>query len=177
MPPKRRRAELTPDPTEVAATASTAALAPALASQQPSSLVSSSQDDTSPPPAKRTKTSEQIVDDEAPTSASQTASTSLSDVNEDEVDDGRPICKYDDTCYRRNAQHVQEFRHPKKRAKEIAARGGGSAASPPSTAQKPKPALKKRNSLSKTLSSDDINQVHSHFICFMIGHVVRIFLF
>lgn len=39
--------------------------------------------------------------------------------NEDEVDDGRPICEYDENCYRKNPIHFQQMRHPNLKSKKL----------------------------------------------------------
>lgn len=36
--------------------------------------------------------------------------------NNDEEDDGRPICEYDGRCYRKNPLHFKEYRHLKNNA-------------------------------------------------------------
>jgi aprataxin and PNK-like factor len=38
---------------------------------------------------------------------------SAEELNPDLLDDGRPICSYDDECYRKNPTHFKQFRHPR----------------------------------------------------------------
>jgi len=45
--------------------------------------------------------------------SSSSGPKSAEELNPDLVDDGRPICTYDEECYRKNPAHFQQFRHPK----------------------------------------------------------------
>jgi hypothetical protein len=48
---------------------------------------------------------------------------------ESDDDDGKPICWYDENCYRQNPAHFVQFRHPKKTALEKKSKKGGASAS------------------------------------------------
>lgn len=41
-------------------------------------------------------------------------SESEPELHNDEEDDGRPICEYDERCYRKNPLHFKEYRHPNR---------------------------------------------------------------
>eukprot|EP00029_Vermamoeba_vermiformis_P002703 TRINITY_DN13076_c0_g1_i1.p1 TRINITY_DN13076_c0_g1~~TRINITY_DN13076_c0_g1_i1.p1 ORF type:complete len:476 (+),score=168.73 TRINITY_DN13076_c0_g1_i1:69-1496(+) len=48
---------------------------------------------------------------------------------ESSEDDGKPICWYDENCYRQNPSHFVQFRHPKKTALEKKSKKEGASAS------------------------------------------------
>jgi len=151
MPPKRRR-DTPPAPAPPAAEQQSTAPPPAPTEATQSNA---SQDSDLLPASKRPKLTESaIIDDEAP--ATPAANPAAVD-NEDEIDDGRPVCQYDERCYRRNPQHFKEYRHPKKKAME---RNGGSAPKPPTTS---KPQLQRTRSLSKVMTAADLNSVRPCF--------------
>jgi aprataxin and PNK-like factor len=58
---------------------------------------------------------------------------SAEEENPDLVDDGRPVCIYDDECYRKNPTHFVQFRHPKlneNKRMEAAAKKGATPSAP-----------------------------------------------
>lgn len=144
MPPKRRpRTEMLPDPPADAA----------------KSLASSGSIDA--PDAKKAKVSEvdvstngsshivapvpvavpDIIDDgelvlakkATPLIIPSSGPKSAEELNPDLVEDGRPMCTYDENCYRKNPQHFAQFRHPKLLENRRLESEASSASKPSST--------------------------------------------
>jgi len=90
MPPKRKRTTDQPTPTPTHASVDTI-------------------------PNKKIKLSDEFKQDEKKKPALNTSSDSNDSSDNDE---SKPICMYDEKCYRRNPEHFKEFRHPNKTAKE-----------------------------------------------------------
>lgn len=124
MPPKRRpRTDMLPDPTaEASKSLSTSGSIDAPdAKKMKVSEVDSSKNGSTHVVAPAAVGIPDIIDDgelvltKKPTISLPATSgpKSAEELNPDLVDDGRPICTYDEECYRKNPQHFVTFRHPK----------------------------------------------------------------
>jgi hypothetical protein len=71
----------------------------------------------------------------------------ITELDPEELDDGRAICQYDSKCYRNNPDHFKKFRHPELKKLK------GSLPFDQNSGSLPKPAPKKAASTASTSSS------------------------
>jgi hypothetical protein len=107
MPPKRKRAADLANESKLSEEESPPKKQKLMATKQSSSsdLANSSKSNNSD------KNSQTKTDPESDNAENNAGSDS-------EDDDGKPICWYDENCYRQNPAHFVQFRHPKKTAQE-----------------------------------------------------------
>lgn len=128
-PAKRRKIEEADDDDEYLPPQRTGA-PPSPTKREPVVAADDADDDMFPePPDASKKFKSDIPDDASSASSSAFPEPALAtgsikkeedEQDEEEIDDGRPVCQYDAGCYRKNPDHFKQFRHPAlKKAKGI----------------------------------------------------------
>lgn len=75
-------------------------------------VVDDDDDAAAPPPAKRAKEEEGVANEGSTAVDEPAAAAAAVSASDDDEEDPRPMCKYGMSCYRKNADHFLEFRHP-----------------------------------------------------------------